>query len=72
MGGMQGDALAEELRATREDIPIILCTGYSERVTPETAAAAGMDAFLYKPIEPKELGAAIRRVLDRRRGQDAG
>lgn len=66
MPEMTGDVLIREARALRPDLPVILCTGYSQTMSPETADDQGIDAFLYKPIVAEELGAAIRDVLARR------
>jgi CheY-like chemotaxis protein len=63
---MPGDVLAQELRAIRPDLPIILCTGYSHNIDAERAAAKGFDAFCMKPLVIHELGVVIRRVLARR------
>jgi PAS domain S-box-containing protein len=63
---MPGDVLAQELRAMRPDLPIILCTGYSHNIDAERAAAKGFDAFCMKPLVIHELGVVIRRVLAQR------
>jgi CheY-like chemotaxis protein len=63
---MPGDVLAQELRAIRPDLPMILCTGYSHNIDAERAAAKGFDAFCMKPLVMHELGVVIRRVLARR------
>ena len=42
MPTLTGDRLAKALLAIRPDIPVILCTGYSERITGETVAAMGI------------------------------
>jgi CheY-like chemotaxis protein len=65
MPGMSGVALAAELRRLRPDIPIILCTGFSQAVTAETACELGINAVLMKPLESRDLALAIRRVLER-------
>ncbi len=64
MPGLTGINLARKLLALRDTIPIILCTGHSDSVSPEKAHEAGIREFLLKPLERKELSAAIRRVLD--------
>jgi len=64
MPHLRGDQLAAKMRKTRADIPIILCTGYSETMTPESSKAIGINAFVYKPIVNQELGRVIRKVLD--------
>jgi PAS domain S-box-containing protein len=63
---MTGVTLTHELRHTRPDIPIILCTGYSHVVNAETAAAQGIDAFLLKPIALYDLAQTVHQVLQRR------
>jgi CheY-like chemotaxis protein len=65
MPHLAGHQLAEKLLAIRNDIPIILCTGYSETVSPEKAREAGIREFLLKPLTKQELAFAVRRVLDR-------
>jgi two-component system cell cycle sensor histidine kinase/response regulator CckA len=63
---MTGMDLARELMKIRPDIPIILCTGHSESISPETAKQGGIKAFLMKPIAKHDLARAVRRVLDNR------
>lgn len=64
MPNLMGDQLAEKMRQARPDIPIILCTGHSNTMTPESSKAVGINAFLYKPVKMLELGEVIRKVLD--------
>ena len=61
LGGMR---LTEQLLKLRPDIPIILATGHSDTVNPDTARAAGIRDFLMKPLAKRELAEAVRRVLD--------
>jgi FixJ family two-component response regulator len=63
MPGMQGDELAREMLATRPDLPIILCTGFSETISPRQAAALGIREFVMKPIVTSHLAEAMRRAL---------
>jgi PAS domain S-box-containing protein len=65
MPNMTGDRLAAALRRIRPDIPIILCTGFSERITEENAKYAGIQEFLAKPLLRQDMAEAVRRVLDR-------
>ena len=65
MPGITGVQLARELLKLRPDIPIILCTGHSETVSPEIAKEAGIREYLMKPLAKQELAQAVRRVLDR-------
>jgi nitrogen-specific signal transduction histidine kinase/ActR/RegA family two-component response regulator len=64
MPSMTGDELATELIRIRSDIPIILCTGYSKKISAETASTIGIRAFAYKPIVTADLAKTVRKVLD--------
>lgn len=66
MPGLCGIDLARKLLESRKDLPIILCTGYSESVSPEAAHEAGIGEFVMKPIAKREAAETIRRLLDRR------
>jgi CheY-like chemotaxis protein len=66
MPQMTGEALVKEILRIRPEIPIILCTGFSHAVTEEKARALGIRAFLMKPIARRDLGLAVRCVLDQR------
>ena len=65
MPNMTGDKLAREILKVRPDMPIILCTGYSERFTESQARDMGIKAFIMKPLVIGDLAATIRKVLDR-------
>ncbi|MGD8266805.1 MAG: response regulator [Desulfobacterales bacterium] len=64
MPQLTGKELAQEMLHARPTLPIILCTGFSEIITEETAKQAGIKTFILKPIIMKELADAIRRALD--------
>jgi CheY-like chemotaxis protein len=64
MPKMTGDQLARELFAVRSDIPVIICTGFSERVDDKKAKAMGIKGFLMKPIMKSKMAAMVRNVLD--------
>lgn len=68
MPQMTGIGLAKKILKIRRDIPIILCTGYNDFVSPEKAKKAGIAEFLLKPQSRTELANAIRRTLDARTG----
>lgn len=59
-----GDVLIQRVRKITADLPIILCTGFSERMSAERAARLGANAFLLKPISKVDLSKAVREVLD--------
>ena len=64
MPHMTGLELSKKVMLIRSDIPVILCTGFSETVTPEEARAAGIREFLLKPIDKRNIARTVRRVLD--------
>ncbi len=66
MPGMTGDILAAELRQIRADIPIIICTGYSERIDEYRAEALGIQGLIMKPFTIRILAKAVREVLDQK------
>ncbi len=66
MPDMTGMELAREILAVRADMPVILCTGFSERVDAKLAKEAGVRAFAMKPLTKGELAKVIRDVLDRK------
>jgi PAS domain S-box-containing protein len=66
---MTGAELAVELKKQRSDIPIVLCTGFSETMSEEKAAALGIKAFLLKPVTMTDLAQSVRRLLDRPTGK---
>ncbi len=65
MPHLTGMDLAAELLRTRPDIPIILCTGHSDKVSPERAREAGIQKLLMKPFDKRELAEAVRQMLDK-------
>jgi len=64
MPNMNGDKLAGELMKIRPDIPIIISTGYSKKISDERAAEIGIKAVAMKPVSKTELANTIRKVLD--------
>lgn len=64
MPNMSGDNLALELMKIRPDIPVILCTGYSKKISEKIAIDMGIRALVYKPIIHADLAKTIRNVLD--------
>jgi len=64
MPNLTGMELAAELLNVRASIPILLCTGHSDKVSLERARETGIKAVLIKPLDKREMAKAIRRVLD--------
>ena len=68
MPKMTGDNLAVELMKIRPGLPVILCTGYSNKISDETAFEMGIKAFAYKPMDKSALLKTVRKVLDEAKG----
>jgi PAS domain S-box-containing protein len=64
MPRMTGIQLARELITIRPDIPVILCTGFSDLVAEEEARLIGIKRFIMKPVILRELSEIVRNVLD--------
>ncbi|MGZ5424767.1 MAG: response regulator, partial [Candidatus Aminicenantales bacterium] len=65
MPHMTGGELASAILKIRPAMPIILCTGFSERLSEEQAAVLGIRAFVWKPFSLREIALVIRKVLQR-------
>ena len=65
MPKMTGEKLAKEIMGIRADIPIVLCTGYSEHIGSESAEKMGIRGFVMKPLSMKKLAIAIRNGMDK-------
>ncbi len=64
MPNLNGMKLAEKLTAISPDIPVIICTGFSERINEENAATKGVRGFLMKPLVMKDITQKVREILD--------
>ena len=64
MPNITGIELAKTFMDIRPDMPIILCTGFSEKVNEDSAKAMGISAFILKPIVMRDIAHTIRQVLD--------
>ena len=64
MPGMTGVDLARRMLQIRPNLPIILCTGYSNLVNEEQAKSYGIKGFAMKPLTKKEVALLLREVLD--------
>ncbi len=64
MPELSGIELLGLIRQSSVDIPVLLCTGYSELVNEEEAAGVGFDAMVNKPFRAYELLSRVRSVLD--------
>jgi two-component system cell cycle sensor histidine kinase/response regulator CckA len=65
MPKLTGAELASEILKIRADVPIILCTGFSERIDEEKAKRLGISEFVMKPFTLRTLAELSRRALDK-------
>lgn len=63
MPNMTGMELAREVLKIRPDMPIILCTGFSDAVSYDRLRDVGIGDFIMKPILKHDLIASIGRLL---------
>ncbi|WP_461211323.1 PAS domain-containing hybrid sensor histidine kinase/response regulator [Desulfocurvus sp. DL9XJH121] len=63
MPGLSGTDLAKRMLEAREDLAVVLCSGYSEGLSPDKTRALGIGAFLQKPFMRDDLTRAVRRAL---------
>jgi CheY-like chemotaxis protein len=66
MPNMSGLQLSTELKRLRPDIPVILCTGFSDQINAEKSRALGIDGFVLKPVVRREIAVVVRKVLEKK------
>lgn len=64
MPGLTGDQVVRAVHARRPNLPIIMCTGFSEIITPEKARELGVRRLMMKPLLVGELARTMRELLD--------
>ena len=63
MPGICGDELAIKALQIKHDIPIILCTGFNDKIDEKKARKIGIRKYMEKPYTSKELYQAIHEVM---------
>jgi len=63
MPGLTGTGLARVLRGRRPDLPVVLMSGYTGAIQTQQSLAASVSRRLSKPIQSREMAAALARVL---------
>ena len=64
MPEMTGDKLVKKLFSLRPQIPVIMCTGFSEKFSESLARELGIVEYVTKPVLMQEFAHTIRKVLD--------
>ena len=67
MPKLTGLDLAREVLRIRPDMPIMLCTGFSEKITTDSVKGLGMK-LLMKPYGMSQISEAVRKILDAQKG----
>ena len=65
MPRMGGEDAFRGLRSIRNDLPIIMSSGYNEQEVTQRFVGKGIAGFVQKPYELKNLAAVLRSVFDR-------
>lgn len=64
MPALTGTQLAEAIHAECPEMPIILCTGYTERIRHLSPGQFGIRKILMKPFELVEFSQVVKSILD--------
>jgi CheY-like chemotaxis protein len=65
MPKLTGIELCAEVKKIRQDLPTILFTGYSEKVSRRSADKVGIDDYCKKPVSLKELSQVVGRLINK-------
>lgn len=63
MPGMDGIEVAEQVKARRPWIPVVIVTGYGTSENEAKAKQIGVSAFLHKPLSPEMIEGSAREAL---------
>ncbi len=66
MPKMTGGELISKIRSFNPDIPVILCTGFSDVITSSKARSLGIGDIIMKPIELGQIAKSIRKLLEKK------
>ncbi len=70
MPRLTGDRLTQGIKKINPDLPVVICTGFSEKITPERAEAIGAQGLLYKPVVKTDMARVLAQVLGTARQKD--
>ena len=63
---LTGDEMSKEILKLRPDVPIIICTGYSEHLNEVKALEIGINTLLFKPVDMYKLLDVINDILSQK------
>lgn len=64
MPDITGDKIVSRIKSIRTDIPVILCTGFSEKMFDAKTSGPKPDIVLMKPLGKDKLLNIVRMLLD--------
>ncbi len=67
MPNITGDRLAQKIKKIRPGTPVILCTGFSEKLTGQHTSQINIDGFLMKPVDKTKMAVTIQKVIKKTR-----
>jgi CheY-like chemotaxis protein len=66
MPKMTGTELAKEILSIKPDLPIVICSGFSEKIRQEELKAINIHTVIEKPFVMQEITHAIRKALKKK------
>lgn len=66
MPKMTGGELISQIRSINPDVPVILCTGFTNVITQPKASTLGIGDIITKPIELGAIAKSIRKLLEKK------
>ena len=63
MPGLTGVEIAQSILELRPDLPILLITGYSEKISAKNAESFGLSGFFSKPINENQFLDKINNLV---------
>ncbi len=65
MPQITGDKFTREVLKIQPQMPVIICTGFSEKIDSDNAKLVGASSYIEKPLDTRAFANAVRQVLDR-------
>jgi len=68
MPGMTGIEFLRKIRQTKNDVPFVMITGNKDAESVQAAVANGVNAYITKPYQPKDLANKLSALARKIRG----
>jgi DNA-binding NarL/FixJ family response regulator len=63
MPSMTGAALGTKVQSIRSDLPMIICSGYTDTLSPADARRIGFRCYVHKPYSISRLSEIVHTLL---------